>query len=276
MKDSILVTGGNGQLGTELKKLLPDAVFTDAAELDITDAGAVNAFVRENQIETIINCAAYTAVDKAEDEEDLAYRINATGPENLAKTGCRLVHISTDYVFNGESCVPYTASHETAPLSAYGRTKLAGERRVLENNSRAVIIRTAWLYSSHGSNFVKTMRKLGETRDSVNVVNDQIGTPTFAGDLAAAILAIIPRINEETAGIYHYTNEGVCSWYDFAYEIMELSGYSCRVRPISSAEYPAKAHRPGYSVLDKSLIKKVFKIEIPYWKESLKKCLSQF
>lgn len=276
MKDSILVTGGNGQLGTELKKLLPDAVFTDAAELDITDAGAVNAFVSENQIETIINCAAYTAVDKAEDEEALAYRINATGPENLAKTGCRLVHISTDYVFNGESCVPYTASHETAPLSAYGRTKLAGERLVLENNSRAVIIRTAWLYSSHGSNFVKTMRKLGETRDSVNVVNDQIGTPTFAGDLAAAILAIIPRINEETAGIYHYTNEGVCSWYDFAYEIMELSGYSCRVRPISSAEYPAKAHRPGYSVLDKSLIKKVFKIEIPYWKESLKKCLSQF
>ncbi|MEE3423638.1 MAG: dTDP-4-dehydrorhamnose reductase [Succinimonas sp.] len=276
MKNSILVTGSNGQLGTELRKLLPDAVFADVAELDITDAGAVNAFVSENQIETIINCAAYTAVDKAEDEEDLAYRINATGPENLAKTGCRLVHISTDYVFNGESCVPYTASHETAPLSAYGRTKLAGERLILENNSRAVIIRTAWLYSSHGSNFVKTMRKLGETRDSVNVVNDQIGTPTFAGDLAAAILAIIPRINEETAGIYHYTNEGVCSWYDFAYEIMELSGYSCRVRPISSAEYPAKAHRPGYSLLDKSLIKKVFKIEIPYWKESLKKCLSQF
>ncbi len=276
MKNSILVTGSNGQLGTELRKLLPDAVFADVAELDITDAGAVNDFVRKNQIGTIVNCAAYTAVDKAEDEEDLAYRINATGPENLAKTGCRLVHISTDYVFNGESCVPYTASHETAPLSAYGRTKLAGERLVLENNSRAVIIRTAWLYSSHGSNFVKTMRKLGETRDSVNVVNDQIGTPTFAGDLAAAITSIIPQINEETAGVYHYTNEGVCSWYDFAHEIMDLSGYSCRVLPVPSAEYPTKAHRPGYSVLDKSLIKKVFKIEIPYWKESLKKCLSQF
>ena len=276
MKDSLLVTGSNGQLGTELKKLLPDAVFTDAAELDITDAGAVRVFVRENQIETIINCAAYTAVDKAEDEEDLAYRINALGPENLAKTGCRLVHISTDYVFNGKSCVPYEPSHETTPLSAYGRTKLAGERLVLENNSRAVIIRTAWLYSSHGNNFVKTMRRLGENRDCVNVVNDQVGTPTFAGDLAAAITAIIPQINEETAGVYHYTNEGVCSWYDFAYEIMDLSGYPCRVLPISSSEYPAKAHRPSYSVLDKSLIKKVFRIKIPYWKESLKKCLSQF
>ena len=276
MKDSILVTGSSGQLGTELKKLLPGAVFTDAAELDITDAGAVQAFARDNQIETIVNCAAYTAVDKAEDEEDLAYRINAVGPENLAKTGCRLVHISTDYVFNGESSVPYEPSHETAPLSAYGRTKLAGERMVLKNNSRAVIIRTAWMYSSHGNNFVKTMRRLGENRDCVRVVNDQIGAPTFAGDLAAAILAIIPRINEETAGVYHYTGEGVCSWYDFAREIMDLSGCSCKVYPISSAEYPARARRPRYSALDNSLIKKVFNIEIPYRKESLKKCLSQF
>ncbi|MBQ3682488.1 MAG: dTDP-4-dehydrorhamnose reductase [Succinimonas sp.] len=276
MRDSILVTGSNGQLGTELRKLLPDAVFTDAAELDITDAGSVNDFVRKNQIETIVNCAAYTAVDKAEDEEELAYRINARGPENLAKTGCRLVHISTDYVFNGESSIPYEPSHETAPLSAYGRTKLAGERLVLEHNSQAVIIRTAWMYSRHGNNFVKTMRRLGENRDCVNVVNDQIGTPTFAGDLAAAIVAIIPQITEETAGIYHYTNEGVCSWYDFAYEIMAFSGYSCKVYPVSSAEYPTKAHRPSYSVLDRSLIKEVFKIEVPYWKESLKKCLSQF
>lgn len=276
MSDRILVTGSNGQLGTELRKLLPDAIYVDVNELDITDSEAVNSFVRENQISAIVNCAAYTAVDRAEDEEELAYKVNAEGPCNLAKTGCKFVHISTDYVFDGNGCVPYTPEDPTSPLSAYGRTKLAGEKLVLENNSRAVIIRTAWLYSSHGTNFVKTMRKLGTTRDSINVVNDQIGTPTYAGDLAEAIVRILPQVTEETAGIYHYTNEGVCSWYDFSYEIMTMSGYSCKVNPVPSSEYPTRAHRPHYSVLDKNRIKKVFRIDIPYWKESLKKCLSQF
>ncbi|WP_019001674.1 dTDP-4-dehydrorhamnose reductase [Succinimonas amylolytica] len=276
MNDRILVTGSRGQLGTELRKLLPEAVYADVNELDITDAAAVGSFVRDNQIAAIVNCAAYTAVDRAEDEEELAYRINAAGPGNLAKTGCRLIHISTDYVFDGNSSVPYTPDAPPCPLSAYGRTKLAGEKLVLENNPRAVIIRTAWLYSSHGNNFVKTMRMLGSTREAVNVVNDQIGTPTFAGDLADAIVRILPEVSEENAGIYHYTNEGVCSWYDFSYEIMSLSGYDCKVNPVPSSEYPVRAHRPHYSVLDKNLIKKVFRIDIPYWKESLKKCLSQF
>ena len=276
MTDKILITGANGQLGTELQKLLPNAIATDANVLDITDFAAVFDFVKGNKIDTIINCAAYTAVDKAEDDVDLAYKINVVGVENLAKTGCKLVHISTDYVFDGTGHQPYLPEDATNPVSVYGKTKAEGEMKVLQNSSLAIIIRTAWLYSPYGNNFVKTMRRLGAEKESINVVCDQIGTPTYAGDLAQAIVNILPQINQSNCGIYHYTNEGVCSWYDFAHEIMNLSASSCKVNPIKSVEYPTKAKRPFYSVLDKDKIKKVFNIEIPYWKESLVKCLNQF
>lgn len=276
MTDKILITGANGQLGTELQNLLPQAIATDANILDITDFAAVSDFVKENKIDTIINCAAYTAVDKAEDDVDLAYKINVIGAENLAKTSCKLIHISTDYVFDGTGHQPYLPEDKTNPVSVYGRTKAEGEMKVLQNSSLAIIIRTAWLYSSYGNNFVKTMRRLGVEKESINVVSDQIGTPTYAGDLAQAIVKILPQINHSNCGIYHYTNEGVCSWYDFAYKIMNLSGIDCKVNPIKSAEYPTKAKRPFYSVLDKEKIKKVFDIEIPYWMESLVKCLNQF
>lgn len=276
MSDKILVTGANGQLGTELQKLLPNAIFADVDVLDITDADAVKRFVADNQIDTIVNCAAYTAVDKAEDDTELAQKINENGPRNLALTGAKIVHISTDYVFDGKNYQPYLPEDETNPISVYGRTKRAGELAVLDNAKVAVIIRTAWLYSNHGNNFVKTMRRLGAEKESLNVVADQIGSPTFAKDLAQAIVTILPQMNETNKGIYHYTNEGVCSWYDFATEIMKLSGLTCKVNPIPSSAYPTKATRPFYSVLNKEKIKKVFNIEIPHWKESLVKCLKQF
>ena len=271
-----LITGSNGQLGTELSKLLPEAILTDADTLDITDAQAVMKFVKEHNIDTIINCAAYTAVDKAEDNPELVRRINVDGPRNLALTGCKIIHISTDYVFDGTGHHPYQPEDTANPVSVYGKTKLAGEKAVLENAKIAVVIRTAWLYSAQGNNFVKTMRRLGTEKESLNVVSDQVGTPTFAGDLAQAIVAVLPQMSEQNKGVYHYTDEGVCSWYDFAHEIMSLSGLQCKVNPITSSEYPTKAVRPFYSVLDKTKIKKTFNIEIPYWKESLIKCLKQF
>ena len=271
-----LITGSNGQLGTELKKRLPDAIFADVDLLDITDAAAVDKFVRENNIDLIINCAAYTAVDKAEDDIELATKINVDGPRNLAKTGAKVIHISTDYVFDGTGYKPYTTDDKTNPISVYGKTKRAGELAVLENASVAVVIRTAWLYSPYGNNFVKTMRRLGEERESINVVDDQIGTPTYAGDLADAIVQIIPQMTEQTSGVYHFTNSGVCSWYDFATKIMELSGLKCSVNPIKSSDYPTRAVRPFYSVLDKSKIQKVFNIKIQHWKKGLEKCLKQF
>lgn len=276
MNNQILITGANGQLGTELKKLLSDAIFTDVADLDITDENAVKSFVEKHDVETIVNCAAYTAVDKAEDDLELATKINVDGPRNLAKSGAKIIHISTDYVFDGKNYQPYLPEDETHPVSVYGRTKRAGELAVLENAPIAVVIRTAWLYSAHGNNFVKTMRRLGSEKETINVVADQIGTPTFAGDLAQAIVNILPQINTSNKGIYHYTNEGVCSWYDFAAEIMNLSGLNCKVNPIPSLAYPTKATRPFYSVLDKSKIKNTFNIEISHWTEGLKKCLKQF
>ena len=275
MNSNILVTGGNGQLGNELKLLLPEAIFTDADVLDITDETAVNNFVKNNNIEVIINCAAYTAVDKAEDDTNLAKKVNETGPENLAKTGCKIIHISTDYVFDGSNCKPYTPDDEPAPVSVYGKTKLAGEIAVKKEAKVYAIIRTAWLYSSYGNNFVKTMRRLGAEKETLNVVCDQTGTPTYAKDLAEAIVKIIPQLNETNSGVYHFSNEGTCSWYDFATEIMELSNLPCKVFPILSAEYPTKATRPFYSVLDKRKIKETFGIDIPYWKDSLKKCIEQ-
>lgn len=276
MSYKIMITGANGQLGTELKKLLPAAVYTDVKDLDITDSEAVQSFVKQNNIGTIINCAAYTAVDKAEAEPERVAQINTVGPANLAKTGCKIIHISTDYVFDGTGYKPYTEDAVANPVSVYGQTKLAGEKAVLDNADVAVVIRTAWLYSAHGNNFVKTMRRLGTERETLNVVCDQIGTPTYAADLAQAIVQILPQVNADNKGIYHYTNEGVCSWYDFATEIMSLSGMACQVNPIPSTAYPTKATRPFYSVLSKEKIKNVFNVKIPHWKESLKTCLIQF
>lgn len=275
MKDKILITGSKGQLGTELQKLLPNAIFTDVNTLDITDLEAVKNFVNDNKIDTIVNCAAYTAVDKAEDEVELARKINEDGPRNLALSGAKIIHISTDYVFDGMNYKPYLPEDATNPISVYGSTKLFGELAVLENSKIAVIIRTAWLYSANGNNFVKTMRRLGAERENLNVVEDQVGTPTFAGDLAKVIVTILPQINDDNRGIYHYTNEGVCSWYDFATEIMNLSGLNCKVNPIPSSAYPTKARRPFYSVLNKEKIKNVFNVEIPYWKESLSNLLKE-
>ncbi len=270
-----LITGCNGQLGRELTARLQNAIATDADALDITDFDAVKKFVTTNNIDTIINCAAYTAVDRAESDADLATRVNVIGPENLAKTGCKLAHISTDYVFDGTSHTPYKTTDTPNPTSVYGKTKLAGERAILQNNSNAIIIRTAWLYSTHGNNFVKTMLRLGAERETINVVCDQIGTPTYAGDLADAIVKILPQINHETAGIYHYTNMGVCSWYDFATAIMELGGRKCTVNAIPTSEYPTPATRPFYSVLDKTKIIKTFGITIPHWHDALRRCLPQ-
>jgi len=276
MKNKVLITGAKGQLGQELSKLLKDAVLTDREDLDITDFEAVQKFVRDNGIDTIINCAAYTNVDGAEDDELKAYQLNVTGPENLAKTGCTILHISTDYVFDGKSHKPYEPTDEAKPLSVYGKTKLKGEEAVLKNAKTAVIIRTAWLYSPYGKNFVKTMRRLGEEKSEISVVADQIGTPTYAGDLAEAIAKILPQIKEKQKTVYHFTNEGVCSWYDFAYEIMSLSKLKCDVLPIPSSAYPTKAVRPLYSVLSKEKIKQDFNLKIPHWKEGLKRCLKQF
>ena len=271
-----LVVGANGQLGSELKLQLQDrAVYVDRTELDITDKAAVEAFVAQHQFEAIINCAAYTAVDKAESDEKVAELINVEGPRNLAATGLPLVHISTDYVFDGTACCPYSEDDEPNPQTAYGRTKLAGEKAVMETAQTAVIIRTAWLYSTFGNNFVKTMRKLGAERDSLNVVFDQVGTTTYAKDLAAAIVAILPQMKAGTKEIYHFSNEGVCSWYDFALAVMAQSDLNCEVLPIESKDYPTPAKRPHYSVLNKAKIKRDFGIKINNWAVSLAECVEK-
>ncbi len=271
-----LVVGANGQLGSELKlQLQGKAVYVDRTELDITDKAAVEAFVAQHQFEAIINCAAYTAVDKAESDEKVAELINVEGPRNLAATGLPLVHISTDYVFDGTACRPYSEDDEPNPQTAYGRTKLAGEKAVMETAQTAVIIRTAWLYSTFGNNFVKTMRKLGAERDSLNVVFDQVGTPTYAKDLAAAIVAILPQMKAGTKEIYHFSNEGVCSWYDFALAVMAQSDLNCEVLPIESKDYPTPAKRPHYSVLNKTKIKRDFGIKINNWAVSLAECVEK-
>jgi dTDP-4-dehydrorhamnose reductase len=275
MSDKILITGAKGQLGLELTKLLPNAILTDVNELDITNLDAVKTFVQENHIDTIINCAAYTAVDKAEDDIELATKINVLGPENLAKSGAKVIHISTDYVFDGLGHKPYEPTDNTKPISVYGKTKRAGELAVLDNADTAIVIRTAWLYSTYGNNFVKTMRRLGSERETLNVVADQIGTPTYAADLAKAITDILPQIKTGQKSVYHFTNEGVCSWYDFARKIMELSGLNCTVQPIPSSAYPTKATRPFYSVLSKESIKTDFGIKIAHWEDGLKRCLKE-
>ena len=275
---SILVTGSKGQLGSEIQKIgftiLDDVFYTDREELDITDYAAVESFVKKNEIDTIINCAAYTAVDLAEDEVEKAELINTKAVANLANVAaeedCLLIHISTDYVFDGASSEPYTEKVKAAPLSVYGKTKLAGEKEILKSGCWYIIIRTAWLYSTYGNNFVKTILRLAGERQEINVVNDQIGSPTYAADLAKTIISIMDfdeRIEHE--GIYHYTDEGTCSWYDFAKEIVRLSGKDCQVNPISTTEYPTRAPRPAYSVLDKTKIKRTFAVAVPDWKTSL-------
>ena len=269
-----LVTGANGQLGQELRLLLGDrAEYAGHTELDITDEAAVSAVFATRKFDAVINCAAYNAVDRAEDDADAAYHVNCVGPELLARYGRNIIQISTDYVFDGTAYLPYRESEETKPISVYGRTKLAGEQAVFREAETAVVIRTAWMYSTFGRNFVKTMRRLGAERESLGVVFDQVGTPTYAADLAAAIITVLPQITPGMKEIYHFSNEGVASWYDFACAIMEESGLSCAVLPIESAEYLTRAARPTYSVLNKAKIKRDFGLIIPHWVDSLKRCV---
>ena len=279
MSKKILVTGANGQLGSELRVLSVNSnhefLFTDVAELDITNREAVDNYVSEHGAEIIVNCAAYTNVDKAEDDTEMADNINHLAVKNLAEVSAKykliLIHISTDYVFDGSKNTPYLETDPTAPLGVYGRTKLAGEKAVTDSGCDYLIIRTSWLYSSFGNNFVKTIRRLTAEKDSLKVVFDQVGTPTYAADLASAILEIIETGKyKSNSGIYHFSNEGVCSWYDFAIEIRNLSGNLCDIQPCHSDEFPSKVKRPNFSVLDKTKIKETFGLKIPYWKVSLR------
>lgn len=277
----LLVTGANGQLGLSLKRILDDdkeieAVFTDVADLDITDYEAVDAFMTSGKFDVVVNCAAYTAVDRAESDDLLAARINTEAVGNIARAasrlGARVVHISTDYVFSGENSRPYVENDVPDPRSIYGRTKLEGEGILTSICPDAVIIRTAWLYSEFGNNFAKTMLRIAAEGKPIRVVADQVGTPTYAGDLAEAI-HIILHAPQWLPGIYHFTDEGVASWYDFAMAIFRLAGVDADVTPVTTREYPTPARRPQYSVLSKVKIKKTFNFRIPYWQNSLAKCL---
>lgn len=289
-KKNILIIGANGQLGNEIRRNAENYessfnfIFTDVQELDITKHDAVEKFVKNNQISYIINCSAYTAVDKAEDEDqiELCYAINFEALENIGnaaqKYGAKVIHVSTDYVFDGEGSTPYKETDSTNPQSVYGKSKVQGELALLNACKESIVIRTAWLYSVFGNNFVKTMICLGKEKKSLNVVADQTGTPTNAADLAKAILDILiySEENQFEAGIYHYTNEGVTTWYDFTITIHKAANItSCKVSPITTEEYPTKAKRPQYSVLDKTKIKSTFNINIPQWEESLEKCVKE-
>ena len=281
----ILVTGANGQLGSEMRKLGAvspnEYIFTDVAELDITDKAAVMAFAEQTKIDVIVNCAAYTNVDKAEDDEATAELINATAVRNLAEAAkaqdATLFHVSTDYVFGAEGNTPRSEDMPTNPLGVYGTTKLHGEQAIQEVGAKAIIIRTAWLYSEFGNNFLKTMLRLTKEKESLNVVFDQVGTPTYAGDLALVIFSIIEgNIYIGNEGTYHFSNEGVCSWYDFATEIAIAAGHDgCNIQPCHSSEFPSKVTRPPYSVLDKTKIKQTFGVDIPHWRDSMLYCLER-
>ena len=279
---TILVTGCNGQLGSEMQvaaNRFPSFqyIYTDVAELDICDKNTLDAFVKENAVNIIVNCAAYTAVDKAEDDIELCYKINRDAVKNIgevaSENNLKVVHVSTDYVFDGTNYLPYTEDLPVCPETVYGKSKLEGEQALMESCGQAVILRTAWLYSSFGNNFVKTMIKLGTERESLNVIFDQVGTPTYAADLADAILCLL---SNETfvPGIYHYSDEGVCSWYDFTKTIHRIANVICNVQPIETKDYPARTPRPHYSVLNKSKIKSTYNISIPHWEESLEKCIN--
>ena len=282
---NILVTGANGQLGSEIRELAPlhknlNFTFTDIDELDITQHHTLEKFFLKNKFECIINCAGFTAVDLAEKEKEKATLLNVSAVKNLAEfsssQNALLVHISTDYVFDGRNFRPYLESDLTNPKSIYGKSKLDGEVEVIFNAQKAIIFRTSWLYSLFGHNFVKTILKLAKENDSLNIIYDQVGNPTYARDLAKAILEIVPAYKEKSKfEIFNFSNEGVASWYDFAKEIIEISGLKCALSPIETKEYPAAAVRPHYSVLNKSKIKKYFNISIPYWKDSLKECIKR-
>jgi dTDP-4-dehydrorhamnose reductase len=281
----ILVTGAYGQLGSEISRISDQSdiftfLFTDIDTLDITDIQAVDKYMKEEQPDFVVNCAAYTAVDKAEQDKETAWRLNGIAPgiiaESCSRFSIKLIHISTDYVFDGTNYTPYTEEDPVRPQSIYGITKLEGER-ICQSITDSIIIRTSWLYSSYGNNFVKTMIRLARDRDNLRVVFDQVGTPTYARDLARAIIAILHSAevdpNSWKPGIYNYSNEGVCSWYDFALAIHRFAGIHCQVEPVESKDFPTLAKRPHYSVLNKSKIKTTFHLLIPYWMESLQECI---
>jgi len=284
----VLITGSNGQLGSEIKELATnykklDFIFKDLPELDICNFKALQAFIIDHNINAVINCAAYTAVDKAEEESIIATKVNYEGVLNivnaLAKVNGKLIHISTDYVFDGDHFLPYKESDSVSPIGVYGETKRAGELAVINSAIDSMVIRTSWLYSSYGNNFVKTMLRLGSEKENLGVIFDQVGTPTYARDLAKTCLEILCENTSENisenGSLYHYSNEGVASWYDFAISIMELGGKNCKVNPIQTKDYPTLTKRPHYSVLNKSKIKIDFKIEISYWRDSLKDCIEK-
>ena len=282
---NVLITGANGQLGNEMRLLAEKNTgyhyyFTDVAELDICDEKAVAAYIEEHLIDIVVNCAAYTAVDKAEEHEDLCMRINRDAVRNLGEAahavGAKVIHVSTDYVFDGTSCRPYLESDATCPVSVYGRTKLAGEQALMEVCPDSVIIRTAWLYSEYGNNFMKTVLRLGKERDELRFIFDQVGTPTYAGDLAVAMLTVLERAEagKFIPGIYHFSDEGVCSWYDFTVKILQIAGMNNRVIPIETKDYPTPASRPHYSVLNKGKIKSTYGLTIPHWETSLAYCMN--
>ena len=285
---NILVTGSNGQLGNEIRRISANHennfrfFFTDVAELDITDLRAVDSFIKENNIKYIINCAAYTAVDKAEDDVDLCYKINRDAVANLGlaatNNNAKVIHISTDYVYDGTANKPYVETDTVNPQSVYGKSKQEGEAELLKACADSIIIRTAWLYSIFGNNFVKTMIKLGKEHETLNVVADQRGTPTYGTDLAKTIVKILDfsEANGFKPGIYHYSNEGATTWYDFTLAIHKEAGINtCKVNPITTEQYPVKATRPKYSVLDKTKIKSTFNLTIPKWEESLNNCIKE-
>ena len=284
----VLITGSNGQLGSEIKELATkykkvDLIFKDLPELDICNFEVLRAFIIDNNINAVINCAAYTAVDKAEEDVEIVEQVNAKGVLNLVnalkKVDGKLIHISTDYVFDGNSFLPYQESDEVNPIGVYGNTKRNGELAVINSDIDGIVIRTSWLYSAYGNNFVKTMLRLGNEKENLGVIFDQVGTPTYARDLAKTCLDILcgdSSVNiSKNGNLYHFSNEGVTSWYDFAISIMELGGVNCKVKPIQTKDYPTLAKRPHYSVLNKSKIKTDFKIEIPYWRDSLKNCIEK-
>ena len=284
----VLITGSNGQLGSEIKELAfeyenLECIFKDLPELDICDTDALNTFIIDQHINAVINCAGYTAVDKAEENPEIAEQVNSKGVLNLVnaleKVDGKLIHISTDYVFDGNHSQPYNESDSVSPIGVYGETKRAGELAVLNSSIDALVIRTSWLYSAYGNNFVKTMLRIGNDKESIQVVSDQKGTPTYAKDLAKMCLDILSDASStnlsKKGSLYHYSNEGVTSWYDFATAIMEISNIDCQLISIETKDYPTQARRPMYSVLDKSKIKSDFKVTIPHWRDSLANCIKK-